>query len=340
MKILFFTSPVEDYLGDAVLHGLRERYGADCVDFPKCEIMYKNCPEHILKQVRGNGFTLYSGLLEDIEVDRFNIEQKIKDNYYDLIIISDIQRQYGWFVHFRPWLNSSNTIILDGMDTDQPYPSRGLWWRRPVFWFLPKAHKQFLYFKREWTPATSFNIWNRALPKSIANSLPQYRNLRKIAFSIPLEKIVKSLPEKKKRFTTHIVDEEVALKVPGSHISYAFINEHDYYQDIRDSRYGITTMRAGWDCLRHYEIAANGTVMCFKNLHHKSDLCAPHGLIDQVNCISYQNYDQLIEKTEALTEEQYLTLQRNSIQWALSNSTQNRALELVNEYQKCRLQSV
>ena len=85
MKILFFTDSHEDYLADSILHGLRSIYGSDCVDYPKCEVLYKNCPEYIKKEVRGNGFTLYSGLLDDIEIDRFNIAQKIKDGFFDLI---------------------------------------------------------------------------------------------------------------------------------------------------------------------------------------------------------------------------------------------------------------
>lgn len=339
MRILYFTSPVEDYLGDAILHGLRNIYGADCVDFPKCDIMYRNCPEHILKQVRGNGFTLYSGLLEDINVDRFNIEQKIKDNYFDLIIISDIQRQFGWFVHFRPWLNRSNTIILDGMDTDQPYPSRGFWWRRPVFWFLPRVHRNFLYFKREWTPSTSFHIWTRLLPRSLSDRLPQPKNMRMIAFSIPNEKIVDCLPGKTKEFTKHIVDPEVAEKVSGSFISYAFDNEADYYKDIQDSRFGITTVRAGWDCLRHYEIAANGTVMCFKELDSKPGTCAPHGLIPGINCLSYRDYEDLKRQIEGINGYQYKELQKNSLKWALENTTKHRAQKILTEHQKCLSQS-
>ncbi|MCR9294636.1 MAG: hypothetical protein NXI32_18110 [bacterium] len=38
MKVLFTTSPLEDYLGDGVLHGMRTLLGADCVDFALDEI--------------------------------------------------------------------------------------------------------------------------------------------------------------------------------------------------------------------------------------------------------------------------------------------------------------
>lgn len=329
MKILFFTTPVEDYLGDAVLIGLRKIYGADCIDFPKQDILYRECPEHMMHQVRGNGFTLYTGLLEDIAVDRFNIEYKLENNYFDLIIFSDIQRQFGWFLHFRPWLHMKNTLIMDGFDTPHPYPARGRWWRKPYYWFLPTAHRSFLYFKREWTPNTYFHLWMRFLPTKLRSFVSRPKNLRTIAFSMPEEKIIAELPRKIKDFPKHIVDPEVAAQVGGSYTSYAFEKEQAYYEDLRQSRFGITTKREGWDCLRHYEIAANGAVMCFKDLDEKPATCAPHGLVDSVNCIAYKDYNDLKNKIDRLTPAQYEKLQRNSLQWARNNSSMKRAEELL-----------
>lgn len=328
MKILYFTTPVEDYLGDAVLLGLRQLYGEDVIDYPKCDILYDNCPENIRQQVRGNGFTLYSGLLEDIEIDRFNIEYKLQNDYYDIIIFSDIQRQFGLFVHFRPFLKPGRTIIMDGFDTSQPYPARGRWWRRPYYWFLPMAHHHFPYFKREWTTDTYFYLWMRILPAAWRKRL-QPKNLQRIAFSIPDDKIVKVLPVKLKNFPKHIVDLELAARLPDAFTSYAFSTEQDYYKDLQESRFGITTKRAGWDCLRHYEIAANGTVMCFRDLHKKPDTCAPHGLIDGHNCIAYTSVDELMAKIETIGPEQYKQLQRMSWQWAKDNSSLNRAKSLL-----------
>ena len=324
---------MEDYLADSTLHGLRLLYGKDCVDYPKCEILYKNCPELIRKQVRGNGFTLYSGLLDDIEIDRFNIEDKIVKGYFDLIIISDIQRQYGWFVHFRPWLTPHNCIILDGADTTQPYPARGHWWRRPYYWFLPRAHPYFHYFKREWVPDTHFTIWRRILPQAIRQRLPHPRTLRTVSFGIPEEKIVKELPLKKKDFPKHIVDPEVALRVPGSHTSYAFTSENEYFKDLQESRFGITTKRAGWDCLRHYEIACNGTVMCFRDLDLKPETCAPHGLSEK-NTIIYKDADDVMRRISSITGEEYNRLQRATLDWVKTQTTTELAKRILSE-SKC-----
>jgi hypothetical protein len=330
MKILFVTSSIEDYLADPALHGLRLLYGNDCVDYPKCEILYKNCPEQTIKQVRGNGFTLYTGLLDDIDLDRFNIETKVSRGYFDLIIISDIQRQFGWFVHFRPWLTPKNCLILDSADTTQAYPATGRWWRRPYYWFLPKVHPYFLYFKREWVPDTHFSIWKRLLPQRIRELLPQPHTLRRVSFGIPEEKVITYLPEKKKDFPKHIVDPEVAALVPGSHTSNAFKTEKEYYNDIQESRFGITTKRAGWDCLRHYEIAANGTVMCFRDLDLKPETCAPHGLSEK-NVIIYKNAKELMERISNMTPQEYQRLQAESLKWVRGHTSVELAKRIINE---------
>ena len=144
---------------------------------------------------------------------------------------------------------------------------------------LPKPNKNFIYFKREWTPDTKFYRYYKLIPKPFVKVFTRPKNLNKISFSIPEEKIIESLPVKTKLFPKHIVDEEVAAKVEGSFTKYAFENEKDYYADLQASKYGITTKRSGWDCMRHYEIAANGAVICFKDLDKKPETCAPHGLI-------------------------------------------------------------
>jgi hypothetical protein len=157
------------------------------------------------------------------------------------------------------------------------------------------------------------------------------KNIKPVAFSIPEEKIVASLPVKKQLLASHIVDEEVAEKYSGPKQQKLFENEREYYRDLQESRFGITTKRAGWDCLRHYEIAANGAVICFKNLQEKPASCAPHGLIDGENCIAYSGYAELKNKIDQLPDETYQQLQHKSWEWAKENSTAKRVGWLLNE---------
>ena len=106
-----------------------------------------------------------------------------------------------------------------------------------------------------------------------------------------------------------------------------FEREADYYGDLQTSRFGITTKRAGWDCLRHYEIAANGCVPCFRHLDRKPPRCAPHGLEPGVNCLSYRDADDLMRQVDALATSEYDAAATGALAWARANSTR-RALRV------------
>ena len=53
---------------------------------------------------------------------------------------------------------------------------------------------------------------------------------------------------------------------PRDRKSYIYKNEKSYYQQYQDSYFGFTMMKGGWDCLRHYEIIASGSLPYFMNL--------------------------------------------------------------------------
>lgn len=78
-----------------------------------------------------------------------------------------------------------------------------------------------------------------------------------IQFAIPEEKIVKTLPQKRKDF---------AFNIPGKKETYIYQKEEDYYRDYQRSYFAVTSKKAGWDCLRHYEILANGCIPYFLDL--------------------------------------------------------------------------
>ena len=205
MRLLFLTAPEDDYLADGLLIGLRTLLGPDCIDYPRQDILYGNRPENVRAQIRGVGFTLYGGPLDDIAVDRPRIQSKLGQGLFDLVVFSNIWRQFGLFTQWRRYLSRAKTVVLDGEDTPQVFPYAGRWWRRPYYWFLPRAHREFLYFKRERTADTQFNLWHRLVPRSWRRLLPQSRNLRPISLSIPPDKIVQRLPEKTELLSRHIV---------------------------------------------------------------------------------------------------------------------------------------
>ena len=86
-----------------------------------------------------------------------------------------------------------------------------------------------------------------------------------ITFSIPKEKIVNNIPVKTK-LLAHII--------PGKSYTYIFDNESNYYKDYQISYFAITKKKGGWDCLRHYEIMANGCIPVFLDIIN----CPPNTL--------------------------------------------------------------
>ena len=80
-----------------------------------------------------------------------------------------------------------------------------------------------------------------------------------ITFSIPKEKIINFIPEKIKM---------VSSLIPGKLDTYIYNNEIDYYNEYRISFFAITTKKSGWDCMRHYEIMANGCIPYFPNIEN------------------------------------------------------------------------
>jgi hypothetical protein len=78
-----------------------------------------------------------------------------------------------------------------------------------------------------------------------------------ITFSIPEEKVVADIQPKTKLLSSLI---------PGKLSTYIYENEADYYDEYRQSVFATTTKKAGWDCMRHYEILANGCIPYFPDL--------------------------------------------------------------------------
>ncbi len=87
-----------------------------------------------------------------------------------------------------------------------------------------------------------------------------------ITFSIPEENIVENIPPKSKSF---------GRVIPGITSTYYHLyNETLYFEDLKRSMYTITYKKGGWDCLRHYEILAAGSIPFFVHIKH----CQPQAI--------------------------------------------------------------
>jgi hypothetical protein len=90
-----------------------------------------------------------------------------------------------------------------------------------------------------------------------------YAKVYPFQFSITEEKIVKTIPKKERDF---------AFIIPRKLSTYIYSEEADYYADYQRSYFAITRRKGGWDCMRHYEILANGCIPYFDDL----DKCNPN----------------------------------------------------------------
>lgn len=78
-----------------------------------------------------------------------------------------------------------------------------------------------------------------------------------VNFCIPERLIVSDIPPKERMLAT---------VVPGDRGTYIYERQEDYYKDYRESYFGLTMKKGGWDCCRHYEILLNGCIPMFPGL--------------------------------------------------------------------------
>jgi hypothetical protein len=151
-----------------------------------------------------------------------------------------------------------------------------------------KYSEKHLYFKRE--------LHQIDLPKNV---IP-------IHFGIPESKILANKIEK---------SQDYGSIIPGQG-GYKFNDEQSYYNDYAKSYFGVTMKKAGWDCLRHYEIIANNCLPYFVDI----DKCPINtlnknfkGLCKEAYNIVYnfniQDYNNCIESMNKLLLSELTTKQ-------------------------------
>lgn len=114
--------------------------------------------------------------------------------------------------------------------------------------------------------------------------LPQHMsgNVMPISFGMPLCKF--SFPNRNKT-------KDFASILPWSPDTYVYNNEADYYKGYNDSCYGMTTKRAGWDCMRHYEILASYAMPYFPGLSE----CPPSMLCTYPKALAGQGMELALD---------------------------------------------
>ena len=140
MNILFISGLNEkerrlnDFMHDIVLHGLREIYGDSVIDYPGVWYMYRDEVKkrnYDINNLWGKGFTLYNLLSNYQQINRTDIEKKIKINYFDFIIFGSIHKPR---LFFDEAINSKSRIIfVDGNDhpfINEQITGKGVYFKR------------------------------------------------------------------------------------------------------------------------------------------------------------------------------------------------------------------
>ena len=169
MKILYVTNHMDilrasggfinDYQNDLVFYGLRELYGDDVVDSTQILTLYKEHEGKIPPQHMWGGMTAF-WLIGENNIDRTNIEDKIKDRYYDYIIYGAIKRCKDYYDLVSKVYPNDKVILIDGNDESE----------------LDPLYTKHLYFKRE--------------------LVEKHPNLLPISFAFPTDKL--TIPNKNK----------------------------------------------------------------------------------------------------------------------------------------------
>ena len=232
MKILFIThlnqntKMMNDILHDSVLHGLREIYGNNVIDYPGAWYMYNEEVKKKffdIKNLWGKGFTFYNLLSNYDQIDRTDIQNKILKNYFDIIIFGSIRRSSRFL---EEAINSRSKIIfIDGEDNIS---------------INEKILNKGVYFKRE----------------LISH---KYENIYPINFSIPKKKIILKINANPKFILAPLIPHRYSTYIYSNEGDY-----YKMWQDsIFGLTY---VHGGWWDALRYYEMLMNGCIPLFINI--------------------------------------------------------------------------
>jgi hypothetical protein len=134
--------------------------------------------------------------------------------------------------------------------------------------------------------------------------------MHSIGFSIPKEKVCNDDGYKKTKILSDLI--------PGELRTYIYNTEEEYYNEYKQSYFALTKLKGGWDCMRHYEILANGCVPYFINIENcpkNTMTLVPKKLLMEGKKLYDNSFNQ--KKINELTEkeiQEYNTLRKTLIE--------------------------
>ena len=145
-----------------------------------------------------------------------------------------------------------------------------------------------------------------------------------INFSIPKEKICNEYTEKTKILSDLI---------PGYLHTYIYNTEEDYYNEYKKSYFAVTKLKGGWDCMRHYEILANGCIPYFLNIEEcpkNTMVLLPKELLLEAIILYDKKFKN--KNMNEITEEdnnEYNILQNKLLEYTKNNLTTEKMVEYI-----------
>jgi len=290
MKVLFLctrnSNAQGDYLELTLVHGLRELLGEDFVEFPKKKILYGDFTESPMNKLHGKGMTFCTSPIKDASYDRNNLR----------VIDFDVVIHGSGFIYGDRWnVNHPNQFYTDGND------------------LYGNAERKITYKGQE-------VIGTQFLSKCFKRELVEdFDTVWPIGFGIPSHKISNINLEIKKQLFQQTSPADACFR---NNSTQKFNAEEEYYKDLQESWFGLTCVKGGWECLRHYEIMANGAVLLFKNYQDKHPLMEPRNL----PTISYHTEQELYEIMNRLVidnkpTKEYIELYEAQQKWLKENGT-------------------
>jgi hypothetical protein len=326
MNILFLTTNSLDSQGDylelTILIGLKELCGDRIIDFPKKKIIYGDFSLSEKNKLHGKGFTLLSKpLLDNFKENSISSLGKI-----DAIIIG-CGHQYGESFDVSELKTMSDNIwVLDGHDLHG------------------NAKRKINYRGEELIGIQFFRSFKRELVEPYFQSAEVYPT----GFGIPISQIREINLMKKSQLFQSTAPDAALFKFQndlGGSKHHKFSNEEEYLNDIAISWFGLTCKKGGWDCLRHYEILACGSLLLFRDFDKKPKFCSPQ----ELPCISYSSKEELFNIINELLPMgipslEYFRLLKKQRDWLLSHgTTKARAqyiLNTLNKNEGCKLDNL
>jgi hypothetical protein len=233
MKVLYIpTKCPHDFQRETINWGLRSLNISNEITFEKTfnnVRLYSSYTEPV------HHYTYYKKWQEKpCEINLSDINDKIKNKYYDIVILQD-----GFFPGIydeQQLINlyniyNKNLYLIDGEDgSDGSYMT------------LLKKYPRIKYFRRELLYMAKYS----------------HNNLFPVNFGFPDELIPVTKAEKTK---------DISSIIPGDGSTYIY-NEEKYYQEYQTSKLAYTFSKGGWDCLRHLEIVFNDSLPIFLDIEH------------------------------------------------------------------------